>query len=494
MSERNGSKASQLRKHLTHPVIDADGHWLEVGPLLMDYLKSVGGESVVKGFLTFGSFVRFSLQMSIEERRARRIGMQAWWALPTRNTRDRATAMLPRLLYERLGEFGLDFAVLYPTASLGVPFLPDDEVRRATCRALNMYIADHFREFSDRMTPAAVIPMHTPQEAIEELEHVKQLGLKVVMMASLVRRPIRALAGDTRDVNRFAAWFDALGLDSDYDYDPLWQRCLDLGFAPTFHTGSRSLGFRTSPTNFTYNHIGHFAVASEAVCKALFMGGVTRRFPKLKFAFLEGGVGWASMLYADLIGHWEKRNLKALEEVNPANLNRTLLLDLARQYEGEKAAEAIGRINGPVEPEGTASTGGLTQLDDYAACRIERPEDIRDLFVPSFYFGCEADDRMNALAFNRKLNPFNARLHALFGSDIGHFDVPDMADVLPEAYELVEDGLITDEDFRDFMFTNPVKFWGEANPDFYRGTVVEAAAVALLGATRREAAEARALK
>ena len=30
----------------------------------------------------------------------------------------------------------------------------------------------------------------------------------------------------------------------------------------------------------------------EAVCKALFMGGVTRRFPALKFAFLEGGVGW----------------------------------------------------------------------------------------------------------------------------------------------------------------------------------------------------------
>jgi hypothetical protein len=28
------------------------------------------------------------------------------------------------------------------------------------------------------------------------------------------------------------------------------------------------------------------------------------------------------------------------------------------------------------------------------------------------------------------------------GSDIGHFDVPDMA-AMPEAYELVEDGLIT---------------------------------------------------
>lgn len=494
MSAHNGSKATEIRERLSHPVIDADGHWLEVGPMLMDYLRNVGGDSVVKGFLTFSSFVRYSLQMPVEERRARRVGMQAWWALPTRNTRDRATAMLPRLLYERFGELGIDFAVLYPTASLGVPFLPDDEVRRATCRALNMYIADHFCEFSDRMTPAAVIPMHTPQEAIAELEHVKQLGLKVVMMSSLIRRPIPALAGDTRGVSRYAAWFDALGIDSDYDYDPVWQRCLDLGFVPTFHTGSRSLGFRTSPTNFTYNHIGHFAVASEAVCKGLFIGGVTRRFPKLKFAFLEGGVGWAAMLYADLIGHWQKRNLKALEDVKPSNLNRELLLDLARKYGGEKAADALTRINGPVEPEGSASTGGLTQLDDYAACQIERGEDIRDLFVPNFYFGCEADDRMNALAFNRQLNPFNARFNALFGSDIGHFDVRNMSDVLPEAYELVEDGLITEDDFRDFMFTNPVRFWGDANPSFYKGTVIEKEAAALLGSSRSEPAEPPASK
>jgi hypothetical protein len=66
-----------------------------------------------------------------------------------------------------------------------------------------------------------------------------------------------------------------------------------------------------------------------------------------------------------------------------------------------------------------------------------------------------------------------ARLNALFSSDIGHFDVPDMTDVVPEAYELVEHGLITDDDFQHFMFTNAVRFWGEVNPDFFKGTIVE---------------------
>ena len=40
--------------------------------------------------------------------------------------------------------------------------------------------AEYFAKLSDRLTPAAVIPMHTPEEAIEELEFAtKQLGAKV---------------------------------------------------------------------------------------------------------------------------------------------------------------------------------------------------------------------------------------------------------------------------------------------------------------------------
>ena len=100
--------------------------------------------------------------------------------------------------------------------------------------------------------------------------------------------------------------------------------------------------------------------------------------------------------------------------------------------------------------------------------------------MKNFYFGCEADDRMNAWAFNTASNPFSAQLHALFGSDVGHFDVQDMAGVLHEAHELVDDGLMNADNFRDFVFTNPVRFWGESNPDFFKGTVVEKEAAALL--------------
>ncbi len=114
-----------------------------------------------------------------------------------------------------------------------------------------------------------------------------------------------------------------------------------------------------------------------------------------------------------------------------------------------------------------------SKLDDWVRCGVEKAEDIKNLFVPNFYFGCEADDPLNATAFNSKMNPFGARLGAIFSSDIGHWDVPDMTEVLEEAYELVEDGVITEEDFCDFVFTNPAKMWAGMNPDFFTGTVVE---------------------
>jgi predicted TIM-barrel fold metal-dependent hydrolase len=472
-----------IHAKLSHPVIDSDGHWVEYSPVLQDYLREVGGTKAVEGFTSRDEVVGRILSMSLDQRREERRAQQSWWAFPTKNTRDRATSMIPRLLHDRMDELGLDFSVLYPTSGLGLYAIPNDEVRQATCRAFNMYVADAFREFSDRLTPAAVIPMNTPEEAIAELDHaIKTLGLKVIVMGSIIRRPIASLARKGERI-RGAAWYDVLGIDSDYDYNPVWAKCVDLGVAPTFHSAGRGMGFRMSPSNFTYNHIGHFASAGEAVCKALFMGGVTRRFPTLKFGFLEGGVGWACQLYADLIGHWKKRNSKALEEVDPANLDRELLGQLLEKYKDKAAAEKLAGWKSVPEGEAVAARWAAQSpevIDDFAACGISKPQDIRDLFAKNFYFGCEADDPMNAWGFNRQVNPYGAQLKTLFGSDIGHFDVSDMKEVLVEAHELVDDKVITEDDFRDFVYTYPVEFWGGMNPDFFKGTVVEQQAAKLL--------------
>jgi predicted TIM-barrel fold metal-dependent hydrolase len=513
---RRPTSAAKLRASLAHPVIDADGHIIETAPVFLpffeEYVARVAGGDMVKRFRQVGGMdfdemvLRPWSRLSWEERRAAWATRPSWWSLPAANTLDRATSHLPRLLYERLDDLGIDFAVLYGSRTLTTTAIRDDEVRRVACRALNAFNAEVYRPYADRMTPAAHIPMHTPEEAIAELEHaVGELGFKAIMINGLVHRPIspadqQAGQGSASALPQGGSkppppnWgsgsgerLDCLGLDSAYDYDPFWRRCVELRVVPASHTPGMGWGSRRSVSNYMANHVGSFGASMEAQCRSLFFGGVTRRFPELAFGLLEGGVSWACQLYADLLGHWEKRNAKTIQHLNPARIDTALVAKLFAEYgDAHFHAGVPGLMDAftKLEPEPPL-------LDEWEACGIRRESDVRDRFVPSFYFGCEADDPGVALAFDARVNPLGARLNAMFSSDLGHWDVPDMTGILPEAFELVEHGLLDERAFRDFVFANPARFYTRLNPDFFAGTRVEADVAKLLAGERKRAARRR---
>jgi predicted TIM-barrel fold metal-dependent hydrolase len=470
MNQNTLSRSSEIRSRLDHPVIDTDGHMIEVFSVMFDYLKQVGGPDMTEQ--AWASFRRQNsigwYEMSPEQRRYHNQLRPAFWAAPAENTLDRATAMLPKLMYERLPEMGIDFSVVYPTIGFLLPDIPDADVRRAVCRAHNLMMADMFRGLEDRLTPAAVIPCHTPDEAIEELDFaINELGLKVPMFANLVKRPIEAVTDRDAELGRYAFWTDTLALDSAYDYDPVWQKCMELRVPVTAHAISQGIGLRRSVSNYMYNQTGHFAEAGHAFAKALFFGGVTKRFPDLNFAFLEGGVAWGASLVCDLKERWEKRSAGVIQQFNPGKIDTASLLELFDQYGGEVLKgklRADGISRAPAEPQG---------VDDFAAAEIGNFDDFLDRLVPNFFYGCEADDRMNATAFDTRVLPGGRKLGAIFSSDFGHWDVPDMTAVLAEAYELVEKDVISEQDFRAFVFSNPVRLYAGMNPEFFTGTAVE---------------------
>jgi predicted TIM-barrel fold metal-dependent hydrolase len=480
----SSSKSAAVRARLQHPVIDGDGHWLEPLPIFLDYLKDVAGQSVVDTFVKRAKDVAW-YDLSPEERMRRRLHRPTWWGEPA-STLDRATAMIPRLFYERLDEIGLDFCVLY--TSLGLFFIgnPDEEIRRATAHAVNRMNAEMFKAYAHRITPAAVVPVHTPEEAIEEATYaVRELGLKVLMIANHVRRPVPAFAREGAPLNEVRTYVDSLAFESAHDYDPFWQRCVELKTAVTAHSGSMGTNWRESVWSFTYNHIGHFANASHAFAKALILGGVTHRFPQLRFAMLEGGVGWACNLVTDLVGHWERRRREAMEsQTRPTNLDQAQLRALFREYGGRVYEEKIDEILAAVnlaEPftsaeQATERAYKQERFDDFAVVPVRSGEELRRHFAERFYFGCEADDPMTAWAFDKH---GHHRLNPIFSSDVGHFDVLDMSEVLEEAWELVEHGMISEADFQEFVFSNPVRLHTALNPDFFKGTVVDDAVAKL---------------
>jgi hypothetical protein len=116
------------------------------------------------------------------------------------------------------------------------------------------------------------------------------------------------------------------------------------------------------------------------------------------------------------------------------------------------------------------------QIDDFAAAHLTSADELRREFTEHFYFGCESDDVITAWAFDRH---GHHRLHPIFSSDVSHFDVTDMNEVLAEAYELVEHELITPDDFREFVFVNAARLHTALNPDFFKGTVVQDAVAQL---------------
>src|ERR1700757_4999370 len=195
MSARKEYHPEKVRSQLTHPVIDGDGHWIEYGPVFVEQVRKAAGDKAADGLLWDMRRIPDALSLSIAERRRRGIAMQGYWGRQSTNTRDRATAMMPRMLYDRLDELGIDFGIVYPTAGLGIARIADDETRRAVIRGFNIVTADYFAKLGDRLTPAAVIPMHTPEEAIAELEFAtRELGAKVGMFASGIARRIPAAA------------------------------------------------------------------------------------------------------------------------------------------------------------------------------------------------------------------------------------------------------------------------------------------------------------
>src|SRR5262249_56153212 len=94
-----------------------------------------------------------------------------------------------------------------------------------------------------------------------------------------------------------------------------------------------------------FNDIGHFAAASHAVARALIFGGVVKRFPRLRFGLLEGGVGWACNLFTDLIAHWEKRSRGPMEKhLRPTNLDKNLLKDLFTRFGGRPFEDKMDEL------------------------------------------------------------------------------------------------------------------------------------------------------
>jgi hypothetical protein len=121
--------------------------------------------------------------------------------------------------------------------------------------------------------------------------------------------------------------------------------------------------------------------------------------------------------------------------------------------------------------------------DEFEDSGVRGPEDLARIFGEQFAFGCESDDVSVPRALDGPGNKLGVALRPLFSSDIGHWDVPQLTDPLPNSWSLVESGRLSRDGYRRFSFELPARVHLAMNPDFFAGTAVEAAVRARLSAS-----------
>ena len=349
--------------------------------------------------------------------------MPSWWGWATENTLDRATAHLPALALRTPRR---DRHRLHDPLSVDDARVPRGRRRRADRPALSRREPRARQPVRARTgtAPPSVrsIPMLDPKLAIDELEYaVRELGFKTAVFAGHARRPIG-----------------------------------DSGRLPARHVRRRQR-VRLRPAVGQVRRARHRARVPQLAAGASrhAIGDELRVQPRRR----SRGEPRIAVQVAVPVGR------------DPPLPDAALRLPRRRRRLGLQPARRPGRALGEAQraarsahsiPTGSTSTrcsrcssstattacapGSRScatyftrpsarpeQLDEFAAAALESVDDLRDRFVPNFYFGCEADDRLVAWAFAEHVNPAGARLRPIFGSDISHWDVPDMTEPVEEA-------------------------------------------------------------
>lgn len=207
---------------------------------------------------------------------------------------------------------GVSQAVVYPTLFLEyLPLVTDDEAAAVLARAYNDWVWDMASASGGRLHPVAVLPLQSPDLAIEELDRAAAKGFKGALL-----RPAFYKLAEPDSFNAMAALMGgAAGTGGevpvfieDKPYRPVWERAAQLGVVAGVHPSLNLTGpDAVSSGGFTERvserlGVGHtvaepIAYMQDAdlfVTAALFHG-LFEDLPELKVAITHAGTTWVPL-------------------------------------------------------------------------------------------------------------------------------------------------------------------------------------------------------
>jgi predicted TIM-barrel fold metal-dependent hydrolase len=183
---------------------------------------------------------------------------------------------------------GIDVQVLFGGLIIGVTGYSDAGFALDLCQAYNDWLLAKVCAHSpDRLKGVASVPLQDVARSVGEVERAASLGAVAVTIPPVVG-----------DVN----------LD-DASLQPFFEAAAALDLAVAIHSApgmNLPLPGADRFANYAMVHAVSFPVDQMVAFTALALGGVLDRFPELRVAFLESGVGWVPYFVHRLHEHHEK--------------------------------------------------------------------------------------------------------------------------------------------------------------------------------------------
>ena len=196
---------------------------------------------------------------------------------------------------------GIDVELIFPNRGLAMWATGDPVFSQAMCRIWNDWAWETFSPHADRMIPAAAIAPADFEGAIAEIKRVANLGFRALLLPS---RPI---------------WGPGDGTELNYNlpaFDPLWAAIQDAGLPVTLHisTGKDPRGARGdggAVINYTVHSLSQSIEPVANICAS----GLLEKFPRLKFATIEAGIGWVPWALTAMDEAYHKHHMWAFPKL-----------------------------------------------------------------------------------------------------------------------------------------------------------------------------------
>lgn len=176
-----------------------------------------------------------------------------------------------------MDELEVDVQVLYPTIFLR-PVAQRAEVEVALCRAYNRWLADIWAMSKGRLPWAVVLPLQRMDVALQELRWARKQGAVAVFT--------RGLEVERRLVDPY--------------FFPLYQEAMELDMPIGIHSANGSF----TVYDFFGNQepgFNRFKLAVVGAFHSLIYDEVPRRFPRLRWGFVEVSSQWIPYVLNDLM-------------------------------------------------------------------------------------------------------------------------------------------------------------------------------------------------